>query len=102
MSKFVKNYKILYNIPYGGMYMHFFSQLKVNGCLLEVQGYFQSKMNILEIQCKEALPIFKNWKYEEVLVEEFSLIDNDQTVYSDSSPLVIAEVCHNQIKLLHI
>lgn len=82
--------------------MHFFSQLKVNGCLLEVQGYFKSKKNVLEIEGKELLPLFKNWKYEEVLVEEFTLINNDQTVYSDSSPLVIAEVSHNQIKLLHI
>lgn len=84
------------------MHMHFFNQLKVNGCLLKVQGYFQSKMNVLEIQCIEVLPLFRNWKYEEVLVEEFALMDNDQTVYSDSTPLVIAEVCHNQIKLLHI
>ncbi|MGN7479813.1 hypothetical protein ACTHOQ_18490 [Solibacillus silvestris] len=82
--------------------MHFFSQLKINGLLLEVQGYFQSKMNILEIHCKEVLSLFKNWKYEEVIVEEFALIDNDKTVYSDSSTLVIAEVSHNQIKLLHI
>lgn len=82
--------------------MHFFSQLKINGLLLDVQGFFQSKMNILEIHCKEVMSLFKNWKYEEVLVEGFALIDNDQTVYSDNNPLVIAEVCHNQIKLLHI
>ena len=82
--------------------MHFFSQLKINGYLLDVQGYFQSKINILEIRCKEVLSLFSNWKYEEVLVKEFTLFNDDQTVYSDSTPLVIAEVSHNQIKLLHI
>ncbi|MEK4128697.1 hypothetical protein NYE67_03405 [Solibacillus sp. FSL W8-0474] len=82
--------------------MHFFSQLKINGLLLEVQGYFQSKMNVLEIHCKEMIPLFKNLKYEEVVVEEFVLMDNDKTVYSDHSNLVISEVSHNQIKLLHI
>ncbi|MBD8035755.1 hypothetical protein H9635_03310 [Solibacillus sp. A46] len=82
--------------------MHFFSQLKINGLLLEVQGYFQSKMNVLEIHCKEVISLFKNWKYEEVVVVEFALIDKDQTVYLDNSNLVISEVSHNQIKLLHI
>ena len=82
--------------------MHFFSQLKINGLLLEVQGYFQSKMNVLEIHCKEVILLFKNWKYEEVVVVEFALIDKDQTVYLDNSNLVISEVSHNQIKLLHI
>ena len=82
--------------------MHFFSQLKINGLLLEVQGYFQSKMNVLEIHCKEVISLFKNWKYEEVVVVEFALIDKDQTVYLNNSNLVISEVSHNQIKLLHI
>ncbi|MBD8031428.1 MULTISPECIES: hypothetical protein [Solibacillus] len=82
--------------------MHFFSQLKINGLLLEVQGYFQTKMNVLEIHCKEVISLFKNWKYEEVVVVEFALIDKDRTVYLDNSNLVISEVSHNQIKLLHI
>lgn len=59
-TKFVIDKEKLYNIPYGGMYMHFFSQLKINGLLLDVQGFFQSKMNILEIHCKEVMSLFKN------------------------------------------
>lgn len=82
--------------------MHFFSQLKINGLLLDVQGFFQTKMNILEIHCKEVLSLFRNWKYEEVIVEELAFIDKDQTIYSDNTNLVIAEVSHNQIKFLHI
>ncbi|MEK5184040.1 hypothetical protein [Solibacillus sp. FSL W7-1324] len=82
--------------------MQFFSQLKINGLLLDVQGYFQTKMNILEIHCMEVISLFRNWKYEEVIVEELAFIDKEQTIYLDSANLVIAEVSHNQIKFIHI
>ena len=82
--------------------MQFFSQLKINGLLLDVQGYFQTKMNILEIHCMEVISLFRNWRYEEVIVEEFALINNEKTIYIDSTNLVISEVSHNQIKFLHI